>query len=96
MEKNRKIFVEANKPINVEVYPEKPNYKIIVKLVHSSSVKSFKGSSNFSNTCLFPTSGWVSLSIRNNSLSNPEQKAWVKVTYTSPSVVNCSIADSSN
>jgi alpha-amylase len=55
-------------------------------------VSSKTGTGTLTGTYTPTADGWITLRARQNATTNPAQKAFVKVTYTAPTVINTATA----
>lgn len=87
-----RIFVEANRPITVELFPTittSPR-NLAVELCNSNAstiLRTVTGTGNLVLTFTPTTTGYYTIRVRNNNTTNPAQNVFVKATYTAPRVV---------
>jgi alpha-amylase len=81
-----KIFPAGGTTITVNVYPANTSPTLVTQILNASNsvVKSVTGAGNQTITHTAASTQYHTIRIRNNSSSNPGQKAWIKVTYSGP------------
>ncbi len=84
-----RIYDAANKSITYTLYPSDATRNLTVAVVNSAGtvVSSQTGTGTLTGTYTPTTEGWYTLKAKNASTANPAQGAFVKVTYTAPTVV---------
>lgn len=84
-----KIFVQSGKAVTYNLYPSDATKSLSIKLYNGTTqVATLTGTGTLTGTYTPNFTGWVSIKVNNNVSSNPSQKVWVKVTYTSPASVS--------
>lgn len=85
-----KVFAKANDTLKIEVYPESPTHGLEVIVLDSNcqGIDSLAGSGPIFFNLPSHYDGWYTLRLRNQTLQQPGQKAWVKVNYLAPQAVN--------
>ncbi len=85
-----RIFAAAGQVINYNMYPTNATPSVTVALFNSAGtqVSSSAGAGTRTGAYTPPTTGWISLRIRNTGATSPAQNALVKVNYMAPAVVN--------
>ncbi|UOQ53308.1 alpha-amylase family glycosyl hydrolase [Hymenobacter cellulosivorans] len=88
-----RIYSDANKTITYTLFPTDATRSLTVALYNSAGtlVSSQTGTGNLTGTYTPTTAGWITLRARNASTANPAQRAFVKATYTAPTVVSGSM-----
>ncbi|WP_046246610.1 alpha-amylase domain-containing protein [Hymenobacter terrenus] len=88
-----RIYVAANKTISYSLFPTDATRSLTVAVLNSAGtvVSSQTGTGNLSGTYTPTAEGWYTLKAKNASTANPAQNAFVKVTYTAPTVVTGAI-----
>jgi alpha-amylase len=81
-----RIYPVNGSTITVNIFPENLTPSLETQILNSSGtvVKTVTGAGDQTMTYTAASSAWHSVRIHNTSTSNPEQKAWLKVTYTAP------------
>ncbi|WP_449555670.1 alpha-amylase domain-containing protein [Hymenobacter properus] len=84
-----RIYVAANKTVTYNLYPTDATRSLTVAVLNSAGtvVSSQTGTGTLTGTYTVPSEGWYTLKAKNASTANPTQGAFVKVTYTAPTVV---------
>ena len=84
-----RIYVAANKSISYTLFPTDATRSLTVAVLNSAGtvVSSQTGTGNLTGTYTPTTEGWYTLKAKNASTANPSQGAFVKATYTAPTVV---------
>lgn len=85
-----KVFAKANDTLKIEVYPESSTLGLEVFVLDSAcqSIDSLSGTGPIFFNIQSNYDGWYSIHLRNQTAQQPGQKAWVKVNYMAPQVVN--------
>jgi alpha-amylase len=84
-----RIYVASNKTVTYNLFPTDATRSLTVAVLNSAGtvVSSQTGTGNLTGTYTAPSEGWYTLKAKNASTANPAQNAFVKVTYTAPTVV---------
>ncbi|OGX82978.1 alpha-amylase family glycosyl hydrolase [Hymenobacter glacialis] len=84
-----RIYVAANKSISYTLFPTDATRSLTVAVLNSAGtvVSSSTGTGNRVGTYTPIAEGWYTLKAKNAVTTNPAQRAFVKVTYTAPTVV---------
>jgi len=84
-----RIYGAANKAIAYTLYPADATRGLTVAVVNSAGtvVSSLTGTGTLTGTYTPTAEDWYTLKAKNASTANPAQGAFVKVTYTAPTVV---------
>ena len=84
-----RIYVAANKSINYTLFPTDATRSLTIAVLNSAGtvVSSSTGTGNRVGTYTPTAEGWYTLKAKNATTTNPSQGAFVKVTYTAPTVV---------
>lgn len=84
-----KIFVEANKNINIEVYGENTTNSVTLLFQDLSGNTIFEKSGNTPLIANYTatTTDWLIIKIKNTTANYNGQKCWVKAKYVAPKVV---------
>ena len=84
-----RIYAASGKAIAYNLYPTDATRSLTVSVVNTAGtvVSSLTGTGNLSGTYTPATEDWYTLRANNASTANPAQRAFVKVTYTAPTVV---------
>lgn len=87
-----KIFVEAGKEFNINLYAEKPTYDLTLTVAECNNgeveLKSVSGIGTLTLTYTPAVTGFITIKAKNSSAENPSQKVWIKANYIAPAVVN--------
>ncbi|MBD2767300.1 T9SS type A sorting domain-containing protein [Hymenobacter sp. BT664] len=88
------IYAAANKPVSYALYPTDATRSLTVAVLNSAGtvVSSQTGTGPLTGSYTPTAEGWYTLKARNASSANPAQSAFVKVTYTAPTVVTGAMA----
>lgn len=88
-----RIFARAGEPIEIEVYPGDTLRALTVSLLDAncSPLDSATGAGTIFRSYTPTQSGWYTIRLRNATASQPGQKAWVKLTYEAPAVVQTNV-----
>lgn len=86
------VFDQGGHSITVNIYPADTTRNLTVCLYNhaGTALDSVHGTGNITLTYTPGSDGFYTVKIRNTSTSNPSQTVYVKVTYTSPTVVSTS------
>jgi len=89
-----RIFAKAGEPINIEVYPGDTLRALTVSILDANCapLDSASGLGTILRTYTPTQSGWYTVRLRNTTATQPGQKAWVKLTYEAPAVVQTNVA----
>ncbi|WP_165903554.1 alpha-amylase family glycosyl hydrolase [Hymenobacter gummosus] len=89
-----RIYVGAGKTVSYNLFPSNGAYSLVVGLYNAAGtlVSSKTGTGTLTGTYTPSADGWITLRARQNATTNPAQKAFVKVTYTAPTVINTATA----
>lgn len=82
-----KIYVEGGKLITINLYPSDNTVELAVVLYDSTgatSVASKIGKGGLTLTYTPSYTGYYVIKTKNNSVSNPSQKVWIKANYIAP------------
>ncbi|MBU6120565.1 T9SS type A sorting domain-containing protein [Hymenobacter sp. PAMC29290] len=84
-----RIYVAANKGVTYTLFPVDATRSLTVAVLNSAGtvVSSQTGTGTLTGTYTPTTEGWYTLKAKNASTANPSQGAFVKATYTAPTVV---------
>ena len=84
-----RIYVAANKGITYTLFPIDATRSLTVAVLNSAGtvVSSQTGTGTLTGTYTPTAEGWYTLKAKNASTANPAQGAFVKATYTAPTVV---------
>ncbi|SHI69544.1 alpha-amylase [Hymenobacter daecheongensis DSM 21074] len=84
-----RIYADANKTIAYTLFPTDATRSLTVALYNNAGtlVSSKTGTGTLTGTYTPTTAGWISLKAKNASTANPAQRAFLKATYTAPTVV---------
>ncbi|HEX8656957.1 MAG TPA: alpha-amylase family glycosyl hydrolase [Hymenobacter sp.] len=84
-----RIYVGANKSVSYTLYPTDATRSLTVAVTNSAGtvVSSQTGTGTLTGTYTPTAEGWYTLKAKNASTANPAQSAFVKATYTAPTVV---------
>ncbi|MCR5887091.1 DUF1939 domain-containing protein [Hymenobacter sp. J193] len=87
-----KIYVEAGKAIQYELYPEAAGNTRSLTIglydLSGTPLSAASGTASAAGSYTPTTTGWVALKVRNTSNTYAGQRCYVKATYTAPAVVN--------
>jgi alpha-amylase len=88
-----KIYAQANKSVNFEVFTEHSalGVRLFLEDANCMGLDSTTQTGNFSWTYTPTTAGWITIKLRNASATQNGQRAWVKVNYESPQVVQTNV-----
>ncbi|GAA3975186.1 T9SS type A sorting domain-containing protein [Hymenobacter antarcticus] len=84
-----RIYVAANKSISYTLFPTDATRSLTVAVLNSAGtvVSSSTGTGNRVATYTPTAEGWYTLKAKNAVTTNPAQRAFIKATYTPPTVV---------
>lgn len=84
-----KIFANANEQVIIEVFTENQALalELFIDNANCEEVASKTETGNFDFVYTPTTSGWITIKLRNATDTQAGQKAWVKVNYEAPRVV---------
>ncbi len=84
-----KIFAENGKAITVKIYPTNTTKSITVNVYNNAgtSVATRNGTGTLTLNYTPTSTGFYSVKIKNTSATNPSQKVYVNITYTSPKTI---------
>jgi alpha-amylase len=84
-----KIFVEANEPINFEVFTQQAQLGLSLSLENAAceEIAESTQTGDFVWSYTPTVSGWMTIKLKNATDTQPGQRAWVKVNYQAPQVV---------
>ena len=84
-----RIYVAANKSVTYTLFPSDATRSLTVAVLNSAGtvVSSQTGTGTLTGTYTPTAEGWYTLKAKNASTANPSQGAFVKATYTAPTVV---------
>jgi alpha-amylase len=87
-----KVYAEQGKTITYRLFPSFPQQNNNIGLYLGDQcgtvLDSVTGTGNLTKTFTPNATGWYRFKVRNLSASNPSQRVWVNITYTSPREVN--------
>jgi alpha-amylase len=88
-----RIFAKAGEPIDLEVYPGDTLRALTVTLLDANCapLDSATGMGTIIRSYTPTQSGWYTVRLRNATATQPGQKAWVKLTYEAPAVVQTNV-----
>ncbi len=88
-----RVFAKAGEPIDIEVYPGDTlrSLTMVVLDANCDPLDSAAGAGTLIRTFVPSQSGWYTIRLRNTTGAQPGQKAWVKVTYEAPAVVQTNV-----
>lgn len=84
-----RIYSAANKTITYNLYPTDATRSLTISVLNSAGtvVSTLTGTGTLTGTYTPSAEDWYTLKAKNASTANPMQGAFVKVTYTAPTVV---------
>lgn len=84
-----RVFAKAAEPIDVELYPGDTLRPLTMVILNADCdpIDSVSGVGTLLRTYTPTQSGWYTIRIRNSTANQQGQKAWVKVTYEAPAIV---------
>jgi len=84
-----RIYSDASKAITYSLYPTDATRSLTIALYNNAGtlVSSQTGTGTLTGTYTPTAAGWITLKAKNASTANPAQRAFVKATYTAPTVV---------
>lgn len=84
-----KIFVQANEPINFEVFTQQAQIGLSLFLENAACEEIAESTQigDFVWTYTPSVAGWITIKLKNATDTQPGQRAWVKVNYEAPQVV---------
>lgn len=85
-----KVFAETGKAMTVNLYPSDATRNLTVTIHNAAGTTLATASGTGTLTLNYtPTAtAFYTMKVKNTSATNPAQKCWVKVTYTSPQTAN--------
>lgn len=90
-----KIYVEKNKAITYNVYPEKTGNDVTFALydLDGNLLHKKNGTKTITGTYTPTKAGWVAMKVWNTVNTNAGQKCWVNVAYQAPATVTNTMSD---
>lgn len=90
-----KIYVEKNKEITYNVYPEKTGNDVTFALydLDGNLLHKKNGTKTITGTYTPTKAGWVAMKVWNTVNTNAGQKCWVNVAYQAPATVTNTMSD---
>ena len=84
-----RIYGAANKSVTYNLFPTDATRSLTISVLNSAGtvVSTLTGTGNLTGTYTPTIEDWYTLKAKNASTANPTQGAFVKVTYTAPTVV---------
>ena len=88
-----RVFAKAGEPIDVEVYPGDTLRALTMVILDAdcNPIDSVSGAGTLLKSYTPNQSGWHTIRLRNSTATQPGQKAWVKVSYEAPGVVQTNV-----
>ncbi|GAB3305131.1 hypothetical protein GCM10027348_34450 [Hymenobacter tenuis] len=85
-----RIYVAAGKAVTYTLFPTDATRSLAVELVSSTGtiLTSKTGTGNLTGTYTPTADGWITLRAKNAVSTNPAQRAFIKATYTAPTVIS--------